>query len=184
MKWKKESFGLGQGKKKNDSSKSKSSPSPPPSRRSSAGDAAMGPTTPGVSGTPNSNGPGLGSLRVGMIRPEPAPICTPTPRAKRQLISDLLGADEGEETGDGQVSVTASPSLRSIISNRSSSGKKFDRESGAGDSFSSYTPEEKVRQTSHALYEYSQGIAPHYATTTDKEVQRILHIVVLKRITD
>lgn len=46
-------------------------------------------------------------------------------------------------TGSGAI-VTASPALRSIISNKSSCGKNFEQEAGKGGAFTSYTPEEKV----------------------------------------
>lgn len=91
---------------------------------------------------------GLGTIRVGLTRTDSAPICTPTPRAKRQLISELLEPDSDEDA-DGYTSasevMSASPALRNIISNKSSSGKLFEQEAGKGDAFSSYTPEEKVR---------------------------------------
>lgn len=85
--------------------------------------------------------PGLGTLRLGTLRPESAPICTPTPTSRRQLISDLLTDDEEDSS-----TVTASPALRSIISNKSSTGC-VDSKKGRGDSFTSYTSEEKVRGT-------------------------------------
>lgn len=146
MKWKKEAFGLGNGKKKSGSGKDKKSPGSGSRRSNSLRNVAAGiespaPTTPLA---PKSNGPGLGTVRVGIIRSESAPICTPTPRAKRQLISDLLDPDVGGEDEDEHESTTASPALRSIISNKSSSGKSFDREVGNGDAFSSYNLEEKV----------------------------------------
>lgn len=145
MKWKKDAFGLGHGKKKNGSTKDKKSPGSSSKRSNSSRDAAAvespSPTTPRA---PKSNGPGLGTVRVGILRSESAPICTPTPRAKRQLISDLLAADGGEGDEDEHEPTTASPALRSIISNKSSSGKSFDREVGNGDAFSSYNLEEKV----------------------------------------
>lgn len=110
--------------------------------------AAPALTTPGGKRSNAGFFDGLGTIRVGLTRTESAPICTPTPRAKRQLISELLEPDSDEE-GDGYASasdaVAASPTLRSIISNKSSSGKFFEQEAGKGDAFSSYTPEEKVR---------------------------------------
>lgn len=125
MKWPK-------GKKKNGSSKkNKGVSSPSPSK--SAGSPALATT------------PGLGTLRLGTLRPESAPICTPTPTSRRQLISDLLTDDE-----DDSSTVTASPALRSIISNKSSTGC-VDSMRGTGDSFTSYTSEEKVRDTAVCL---------------------------------
>lgn len=144
MKWKKEAFGLGHSKKKNGPGKDKKGAnskrnSPRTNSPRNAGLESPAPATPRA---PMSNGPGLGTVRVGIIRSESAPICTPTPRAKRQLISDLLAAEDGDK--DENESTTASPALRSIISNKSSSGKSFDREVGNGDAFSSYNLEEKV----------------------------------------
>lgn len=165
MKWKKEAFGLGHGKKKNGPTKDKKSPGSSSKRNNSSRDAAVvespAPTTPRV---PKSNGPGLGTVRVGILRSESAPICTPTPRAKRQLISDLLAADGGEGDEDEHEPTTASPALRSIISNKSSSGKSFDREVGNGDAFSSYNLEEKVCdfQYGFALLCFALPLAPSH----------------------
>lgn len=86
--------------------------------------------------------PGLGTVRVGTLRPECTPTSTQTP-IRRHLISDLLGAEE-EGKGAGGGSEGGAFSLRSIISKRSSFGMSFDKEIGKGDAFSSYTPEEKV----------------------------------------
>lgn len=173
MKWKaKDAFGLGTSKKNkgqsspksskstltggnttqnaasSSSSLSSSSAAKQPNKRHSAPTAksALAASTQGLKRSNSGLYDGLGTIRVGMTRMESAPICTPTPRAKRQLISELLQLD-GDGDGDGEDAggVTASPALRSIISNRTSSGKSFDKEVGKGDSFSSYTPEEKVR---------------------------------------
>lgn len=146
MKWKKEAFGLGHSKKKNGPGKDKKGASSKRNspRANSPRNAAMGSPAPTTPRAPRSNGPGLSTVRVGIIRSESAPICTPTPRAKRQLISDLLAADGGDGDEDEHESTTASPALRSIISNKSSSGKSYDREVGNGDAFSSYNLEEKV----------------------------------------
>ncbi|CAM9488797.1 unnamed protein product [Scytosiphon promiscuus] len=95
------------------------------------------------SSSKSADSPGLGTLRLGTLRPESAPICTPTPTSRRQLISDLLTDDE-EDTS----AVTASPALRSIISNKSSTGC-VDSKKGTGDSFTSYTSEEKAVFASH-----------------------------------
>lgn len=152
MKWKKESFNLGNGKKKNGSSKNKSS-SPGPSSSSKRNSSAQKTTTP------TTNRSGLGTVRVGIVRGESAPICTPTPRAKRQLISDLLGPDDSKDKGNDGGPVDASPALRGIISNKCSSGKIFDKEVGKGDSFSSYTPEEKARRRT------SDETFPNYNST-------------------
>lgn len=103
-------------------------------------------------GTSGPSAHNLGAVRVGILRPESAPVCTPTPRAKRQLISELLEPDDGGGESDSH-GVSASPALRSIISNKSSSGKNFDKEVGRGDSFTSYTPEEKVKRR----YALTQG---------------------------
>ena len=78
------------------------------------------------------------------MRSESAPICTPTPLAKRQLVSDLLAMDGGEGDEDEHKPNAASPALRGVISNKSTLGKSFDREVGNGDAFSSYNREEKV----------------------------------------
>lgn len=139
MKWKERALSLGHGKKKHGSSSKEkgTGPSSPSKRHSAPGGPGL-PPTPGS----NPNGPGLGTLRLGVLRADSAPICTPTPRAKRQLISELLEA--GREDEQENPSSTASPALRRIISNKSSSGKSFDKEVGKGDSFSSYTPEEKA----------------------------------------
>lgn len=80
--------------------------------------------------------PGLGTVRVGTLRP---PEITST-STRRQVISDLLVA---EEVGIG-VGGDSGKDLRVIISNRKSSGKRFDKAIGEGGAFSSYTPEEKV----------------------------------------
>lgn len=139
-------------------------------RHSLPGDMSTpAPTTPGGKGSKSGLFDGLGATRVGTLRrPEIGPICTPTPRAKRQLISELLAPDSDDEldgsgdggeggasggaggdsartvrTGSGAI-VTASPALRSIISNKSSCGKNFEQEAGKGGAFTSYTPEEKV----------------------------------------
>lgn len=137
MKWK---AGLGTGKKKNGSLKAKGEKrSSSTGRSENASDFAA---TSTVSADTPASTHNLGTIRVGILRPESAPICTPTPGTKRQLISELLGPDDDEEE-EGKT-VSASPALRSIISNKSSTGKSFDKEAGKGDSFSSYTPEEKV----------------------------------------
>lgn len=139
MKWKARALSLGHGKKKHGSpSRGKSTGPSSPSKRHSAPGGPGLPATPGS----NPNGPGLGTLRLGVLRSDSAPICTPTPRAKRQLISELLEA--GTEDEHENHSTAASPALRSIISNKTSSGKSFDKEVGKGDSFTSYTPEEKA----------------------------------------
>eukprot|EP00903_Cladosiphon_okamuranus_P019699 g18102.t1 len=67
--------------------------------------------------TPNSNGVGLGTLRLGMVRSKSFSVSTPTPTSRRQLISELLGAESEGETDEP---VTASPALRSMISRKSS----------------------------------------------------------------
>lgn len=147
MRWKEKALSLGHSKKKHgSSSKGKGAVSSP--KRHSAPDAMGLPATPGS----NPNGPGLGTLRLGVLRADSAPICTPTPRAKRQLISELL--EGGKEDEHENSSVSASPALRSIISNKNSSGKNFDKEVGKGDSFTSYTPEEKASLEQPPLLHY------------------------------
>ncbi|CAM9256587.1 unnamed protein product, partial [Hapterophycus canaliculatus] len=100
-------------------------------------------TSPSKSTDSLATTPGLGTLRLGTLRPESAPICTPTPTSRRQLISHLLTDDEEDSS-----TVTASPALRSIISNKSSTGC-VDSMKGTGDSFTSYTSEEKAVFASH-----------------------------------
>lgn len=90
----------GKGKKK------KNEPSSPASN--------MGPP---AAVTPSNNGVGLGTLRLGMVRSKSFSISTPTPTSRRQLISELLGA---ESEGEGDEAVTASPALRSMITRKSS----------------------------------------------------------------
>lgn len=144
MKWKKGTAGRSNGKKKSgSSSKSKSSPGYKDSNSASGDEPSSTPTTPMDS---------AGALRVGIIRSNTAPFCTPTPRAKRQLISDLLEPTDVEEEDEDLKSVSASHSLRSIISNRSSLGRNFDKEVGTGGSFSSYCAEEKVRIRCHLVH--------------------------------
>lgn len=129
--------------------------------------ATPAPSTPRSKGSESGSFDGLGKMRMGSLRrTENAPICTPTPRAKRQLISELLAPDPDDEMGgsgddreggagggaegdlvrigSGAI-LAASPALRNIISNKSSSGKNFELEAGKGGAFTSYTPEEKVR---------------------------------------
>lgn len=67
--------------------------------------------------TTNSNGVGLGTLRLGLVRSKSFSVSTPTPTSRRQLISELLGA---ESEGEADEPVTASPALRSMISRKSS----------------------------------------------------------------
>ena len=108
---------------------------------------------------PAATTPGLSTIRLGTLRPEIAHTCTPTPTARRQLILDLLVPKEvGEGAGENN-GVAASPALRNIISNKSSSGKSFDKEIGKGDAFSSYTPEEKVNiRFFHLMSVFSVGV--------------------------
>lgn len=141
MRWK---TGLGSSRRKNSSKEKGGGKSSSSSSKRDVGTDVVQPVA-AVSG--DVSGPSahnLGTVRVGILRPDSAPVCTPTPRAKRQLISELLEPDDGDEESNGNA-VSASPALRSIISNKSSSGKNFDKEVGRGDSFTSYTPEEKVK---------------------------------------
>lgn len=76
----------------------------------------MGPPA-AVTPSSNGNGVGLGTLRVGIVRSKSFSISTPTPTSRRQLISELLGA---ESEGEGDEGVAASPALRSMITRKSS----------------------------------------------------------------
>lgn len=106
MKWPKGKRGKGK-KKKNESPSPASNMGPP---------AAV---------TPSKNSVGLGTLRLGMVRSNSFSmvrsnsfsISTPTPTSRRQLISELLGA---ESEGEADDSVAASPALRSMITRKSS----------------------------------------------------------------
>lgn len=156
MKWK-SAVGLAN-KRKNASNKSKSVSAPSSPKRRAGGGGSQGPIGPPAPTTPT-----LGTIRLGTLRAGNAPICTPTPRAKRQLISDLLepnGGGDGSAEDDG---VGASPAIRGIISKKSSSGMNFDKEVGRGESFSSYTTEEKVRrgeagQATPFLFNHRSGV--------------------------
>ena len=99
MKWPSKSK-KGKGKKKSNESPSRSTSMGPP--------AAV---------TPSKGGPGLGTLRLGLVRSKSFSVSTPTPTSRRQLISELLGA---ESEGEGEEKVTASPALRSMITRKSS----------------------------------------------------------------
>lgn len=140
MKWK---TGLGTGKKKNNT-KNKDGNGLLSSKHVSQKKLAAARPSEAPSSASAASTHNLGAVRVGIVRAEAAPICTPTPHAKRQLISELLEPDDKEEE-DSEHTLSASLTLRNIISNKTSSGKIFDKEIGRGDSFSSYTPEEKVK---------------------------------------
>lgn len=126
----------GKGKKKNEPS------SPTGTGNNSMGaPAAAGPVTPGKGSS------GLGTLRLGTVRGDSsAPICTPTPGSRRQLISDLLGPDTDGEGEDPSPAVAASPALRSMISRKSSTGDTLKELS-----------EEKVRDDSIVSYNHSSS---------------------------
>lgn len=119
----------GKGKKKDEPSSA--------TRTNNMAASAAGPVTPGKGSL------GLGTLRLGTMRSESsAPICTPTPGSRRQLISDLLESDtEGE--GEDPSTVAASPALRSMISRKSSTGDTLKELS-----------EEKVRDDSNRVWNY------------------------------
>lgn len=88
--------------------------------------------------TPN-NSVGLGTLRLGMVRSKSfSSISTPTPTSRRQLISELLGA---ESEGEGDDGMAASPALRSMIT----------RKSSTNDTLKDLN-EEKVREARHTLF--------------------------------
>ncbi|CAM9109953.1 unnamed protein product [Ectocarpus sp. 4 AP-2014] len=136
MKWPK-------GKKKNGSGKKKKAGSQQPTpTKSAAADQRSQVSTPGGSA---GGSLGLGTLRLGTLRADSssAPMCTPTPTSRRQSISDLLGPDTDGE-GEDLSTVTASPALRNIISNRKSLSGSFDTKRGKGDSITTYTSEEKA----------------------------------------
>lgn len=139
MKWPK-------GKKKNGSAKKKKAGSQQSSPTKSGADQRSQVSTPG--GSAGGGGSlGLGTLRLGTLRADSgsAPMCTPTPTSRRQSISDLLGPDTDGE-GEDLSAVTASPALRNIISHRKSLSGSFDTKRGKGDSITTYTSEEKVRE--------------------------------------
>ena len=128
------------GSRESKSSQGMESPDPGISYQKEEMKSPPAPKTPSV--------PGLGTIRLGTLRPEGPTSCTPNRMAKRQLISDLLEADEVRQNSGDSGGGAALYSLRSIISNRSS-GKNFDKEIGKGGAFSSYTPEEKVKPVPH-----------------------------------
>lgn len=143
MKWPK-------GKKKNGSAKKKKAGSQQstPTKPAAADQRSQVSTSGGSAG---GGSLGLGTLRLGTLRADSssAPMCTPTPTSRRQSISDLLGPDTDGE-GEDLSTVTASPALRNIISNRKSLSGSFDTKRGKGDSITTYTSEEKVRERTTA----------------------------------